>query len=131
MIYSYALDRLWVKHYGAPAFKVLIPSIKEEVGLVEQDPHRATSDIEARIQKVRAENEPDTEPKHSTAGVAFRIGIDLISGVAFGVLAGLFLDSWLDTKPWMLIVFILLGTAAGIRNVIRTAATLEEDRNKT
>jgi ATP synthase protein I len=104
---------------------------KEEVGLVERDPHRSLSDMETRIKKVRAEHEPETEQKYSSAGVAFRIGIDLISGVAFGVLAGLFLDSWLDTKPWMLIVFIILGTAAGIRNVIRTAATLEEDHNKT
>ena len=95
--------------------------------MVEQDPHRAVSDMKARINKVRAEHEPDDGQKYSSAGVAFRIGIDLISGVAFGVLAGLFLDNWLGTKPWLLIVFIILGTAAGIRNVIRTAATLEEE----
>lgn len=94
--------------------------------MVEQDPHGAVSDMKARINKVRAEHEPNDEQKYSSTGVAFRIGIDLISGVAFGVLAGLFLDNWLNTKPWMLIVFIILGTAAGIRNVIRTAATLEE-----
>ena len=97
----------------------------------ERDPYGEVSDLETRIEKVRAENKPKTDQTHSSAGVAFRIGIDLIAGVAFGVAAGLFLDSWLDTTPWMLIVMIILGTAAGIRNVIRTAASLEEENNQT
>ena len=87
----------------------------------DRDPHRALSDIEKRIKEVRGDSEPETETTYSSAGVALRIGIDLIAGVAFGVGAGLLLDSWLDTTPWMLIVMIILGTAAGIRNVIRTA----------
>jgi ATP synthase protein I len=95
--------------------------------LVKRDPNGDKSDIEARIKKVRAETEPKPEQALSSAGVAFRIGIDLISGVAFGVIVGLLLDKWLETKPWMLIVMIILGTAAGIRNVIRTAATLNEE----
>lgn len=95
--------------------------------MVERDPHGEMSDMDARIKKVRAEHEPNTEQTYGSAGVAFRIGIDLISGVAFGVLAGLALDAWLETTPWMLIVFIFLGGAAGIRNVIRTAATLNEE----
>ena len=93
----------------------------------EHDPHGEMSELDARIKKVRAENEPKPEQALSSAGVAFRIGIDLISGVAFGVIGGLLLDRWLGTTPWMLIVMMVLGTAAGIRNVIRTAATLNEE----
>ena len=96
----------------------------------DRDPHRALSDIEKRIKEVRGDSEPETETTYSSAGVAFRIGIDLIAGVAFGVGAGLLLDKWLETSPWMLIVMIILGTAAGIRNVIRTADQLEDNRNK-
>ena len=93
----------------------------------ERDPHGDMSELDARIKKMRAENEPKSEQSLSGAGVAFRIGIDLISGVAFGVIVGLLLDKWWETTPWMLIVMIILGTAAGIRNVIRTAATLNEE----
>lgn len=96
----------------------------------ERDPDRALSEIETRIQRARAENEPKTEQNYSSAGVAFRIGVDLISGVAFGVVVGLALDNWLDTTPWMMILLILLGTAAGIRNVIRTAALETERQNR-
>jgi len=117
-------------HYGARAFKVPIPGIGQEVGLDERDPDGALSEIETRIQQARAENEPKTEQNYSSAGVAFRIGVDLISGVAFGVVVGLALDSWLDTTPWMMILLILLGTAAGIRNVIRTAALETERQNR-
>ena len=93
----------------------------------ERDPHGDMSELDARIQKVRSDNEPKSEQALSSAGVAFRIGIDLISGVAFGVVVGLLLDRWWETTPWMLITMIILGTAAGIRNVIRTAATLNEE----
>ena len=117
-------------HYGARAFKVSILGIGQEVGLDERDPDGALSEIETRIQQARAENEPKTEQNYSSAGVAFRIGVDLISGVAFGVVVGLALDSWLDTTPWMMILLILLGTAAGIRNVIRTAALETERQNR-
>ena len=96
----------------------------------DRDPHGTLSDIEKRIEEVRNSSKPETEPTYSSAGVAFRIGIDLIAGVAFGVGAGLLLDKWLETSPWMLIVMIILGTAAGIRNVIRTADQLEDNRNK-
>ena len=39
----------------------------------------------------------------------------MIVGVGIGIL----LDNWLDTKPWFLIVFFLLGSAAGFMNVYR------------
>ena len=55
-------------------------------------------------------------------GTALRIGVDLVAAVGVGVGIGLLLDHWLETKPWFLIVFFLLGAAAGIVNVIRVAS---------
>jgi ATP synthase protein I len=34
---------------------------------------------------------------------------------------GLILDTWLDTAPWLLITFFILGAAAAMTNLIRTA----------
>ena len=36
------------------------------------------------------------------------------------------LDFWLGTTPWGLIVFVLLGFAAGVLNVMRAAGVVRE-----
>lgn len=52
-------------------------------------------------------------------GQAFRIAAELVSGLIVGLGIGWGLDAWLGTKPWLLILFFLLGAAAGILNVYR------------
>lgn len=59
-------------------------------------------------------------------GIAFRIATDMIAGVAVGGFLGWLLDSWLGTAPILLIVFLLLGIAAGLRNSLRAARQLQE-----
>jgi ATP synthase protein I len=53
-------------------------------------------------------------------GIGFRIAVDLLAGVAVGVGMGLALDRWLGTSPWLLLVFLTLGFAAGMMNMLRT-----------
>jgi ATP synthase protein I len=55
-------------------------------------------------------------------GLAFRVGVELISAVAVGTAIGWGLDYWLDTRPWFMLVFIIVGGAAGIINVYRMAS---------
>ena len=55
-------------------------------------------------------------------GTALRVGVDLVAALGVGVGIGLLLDYWLGTKPWLLIVFFLLGAAAGFLNVFRVAS---------
>ena len=43
-----------------------------------------------------------------------------VSAVGVGVGIGLLLDYWLETKPWLMVVFFLLGSAAGFLNIFRT-----------
>ena len=45
--------------------------------------------------------------------------MELVSALIVGVGIGLLLDYWLGTRPWFLLVFFLLGSAAGILNVFR------------
>jgi len=49
-----------------------------------------------------------------------------VSAVAVGTIIGFILDSWFDTKPWLIIIFFFLGAAAGILNVIRTANQMQK-----
>ncbi|HKS84427.1 MAG TPA: AtpZ/AtpI family protein, partial [Pseudolabrys sp.] len=53
---------------------------------------------------------------------------ELVAGVLVGAAVGWLLDRWLGTSPWGLIVFFLLGFAAGVLNVMRAAGVVQ-DRN--
>jgi ATP synthase protein I len=55
----------------------------------------------------------------SMAGVGLRVGVELVSALAVAVAIGWGLDHWLHTLPLFLIVFVLLGGAAGVANVWR------------
>jgi ATP synthase protein I len=52
-------------------------------------------------------------------GFAFRIGTELVAGLGVGAGIGWLLDDWLGTRPWLMIVFFILGAAAGMLNVYR------------
>lgn len=61
------------------------------------------------------------QPEMSGLGWAFRIGVEMVSALAVGVGIGIGLDWWLGTRPWFLVVFFLLGSAAAMLNVWRAA----------
>ena len=56
----------------------------------------------------------------------FRLSSELVAGVLVGAVVGWLLDRWLGISPWGLIVFLLLGFAAGVLNVMRAAGILRE-----
>ena len=51
-----------------------------------------------------------------------RLSSELVAGVVVGAGLGLLIDHWLGISPWGLIIFLLLGFAAGVLNVARSAA---------
>jgi len=62
----------------------------------------------------------------SFMGSALKLGTELVSAVLVGTIIGFILDNWFDTKPWLIIIFFFLGSAAGILNVIKTAKKMQE-----
>lgn len=54
----------------------------------------------------------------------FRLSSELVAGVVVGAGIGWLLDRWLGVSPWGLIVFLLLGFAAGVLNVMRFAGLI-------
>jgi ATP synthase protein I len=56
----------------------------------------------------------DTRGALSLAGV---IGLHLISGIAVGLFIGYMLDRWLDSSPWLTMIFLGVGIAAGFKNM--------------
>ena len=69
-------------------------------------------------QSPRAEA-PNTGPMGSGLARGLRLSTELVAGVLVGAVIGWGLDHWLGISPWGLIVFLLLGFAAGVLNVMR------------
>ncbi len=57
----------------------------------------------------------------SAFGRAFRMSTEFVAGVIAGGGLGWLFDRWLGTSPWGMIVFLMLGFAAGVYNVMRAA----------
>ncbi|MFZ3358652.1 MAG: AtpZ/AtpI family protein, partial [Xanthobacteraceae bacterium] len=77
---------------------------------------------------VRPPSDDDAGADRATAasGYAkgFRLSSELVAGVVVGAGIGWFIDRWLGVSPWGLIVFLLLGFAAGVLNVMRSAGVV-------
>ena len=76
--------------------------------------------------KIKKNIQSDSEKKGSFIGNAFKLGTELVAAVVVGTIIGFILDSWFDTKPWLIIIFFFLGAAAGMLNVIRTANRMQK-----
>lgn len=75
-----------------------------------------------------AEEAVAARSKSSTSGYAqaMKISSEFIAGIVVGGGIGWVLDQWLETRPFGLIVFLLLGFAAGVLNVLRSAGYVAE-----
>jgi ATP synthase protein I len=86
-------------------------------------------DLDRRLDESRALREADArlnvEPPSQNYGMAMRLGADFVAGVVVGAALGWGIDSLFGTSPWGLIVFLLLGFAAGILSVLRTAGLVK------
>ena len=96
--------------------------------MAEDDPDaRRLAQFEERLRKARGKEEvKPEETSQSKLGVAFRLVSELLAGVIVGGGIGWALDRVFGTSPILLIVMFLLGVAAGMRNVIRTAREMNE-----
>ena len=77
--------------------------------------------------KIKKQVQSDIEKRGSFMGNAFKLGTEFVAAVAVGTIIGFILDSWFDTKPWLIIIFFFLGAAAGMLNVIRAANRMQKD----
>jgi ATP synthase protein I len=58
----------------------------------------------------------------------FRYSADFVAGVLVGCGLGWLLDHFLGTRPWGLMIFIVLGFAAGTFNILRLAERERRER---
>ena len=91
---------------------------------------RTPEDFKTRLKiaksKIKKQINPNEEKRGSFMGNAFKLGTELVAAVGVGTIIGFILDSWFGTKPWLIIVFFFIGSAAGILNVIRAAKRMQK-----
>lgn len=98
---------------------------------VTEDDHRdRLQELEGRLDKAKAAQapKPRADEHFSQANLAWRMVIELVSGLGIGFGIGYGLDLLLGTTPFLLVLFILLGFAAGVKTMLRTAGEIQAKR---
>ena len=141
----------WLKKIARNSYALVIPTV---IGFRCLPPATATemnerlrpssSDrLRERLRELERKLEPESEKREnmsdaelekrsSTLGKAFKVSTELVAGVFVGGFVGWALDNLLmpklgvNTTPLFLIVFLLLGIAAGFLNVFRAAREMGE-----
>ncbi len=62
-------------------------------------------------------------------GVLSTVGINMVATTAIGFLIGYWIDSLLGTKPWLMILFLILGIFAGFRNLFSIISRVTKDKD--
>ena len=95
----------------------------------DRDDHRELDELGDKLRDVQSSRktknryarQDDDEMHPSGIGLGFRIGTELVVGVMMGLAIGWFIDRQFGTEPFGLLIFFVLGFAAGILNVVRVA----------
>lgn len=83
--------------------------------------------LEQRLAQAKAEDPRRSAASQTTStgpsamGKAFRLSTEFVAGIIAGALMGYGLDSVAGTRPWGMIVFLMLGFGAGVWNVMRAS----------
>lgn len=98
----------------------------------DEEPETNGTSFEQRLRAARERAGLDAapagapNPKDPLSGspwsIGLRVGVELVAALAVGVGIGWVLDRFLGTKPIFLAIFVLLGGAAGVRNIYRIFA---------
>lgn len=85
------------------------------------------SDLETRIAAARKKGKGGRTTGKAQAsgyGMAVRMAVEMVAALAVSVFLGLWIDGELDTAPLFLVIFLVMGMAAGVINVVRAAGMM-------
>lgn len=86
--------------------------------------------LEARIAAAKQAQapKPRADEHYSQANLAWRMVIELVAGLGIGFGIGYGLDRLFGTIPIFLVLFTLLGLAAGVKTMLRSAREIQEQQ---
>ncbi|PIE11729.1 MAG: F0F1 ATP synthase subunit I [Rhodobacterales bacterium] len=87
--------------------------------------------LKALEERIAAAKGPEAQKHHSEehysqAQIAWRMVVELVAGLGIGFAIGFGLDALFGTKPFLMVVFIFLGLAAGVKTLMRTAQEVQQ-----
>ena len=83
--------------------------------------------LNTKLGDLHGDDRNGSNPEEETKGLAdnkgmaygLKVGSEFVSAILVGAAIGWVFDKWLGTTPFGLIVFLILGFAAGVLNVMR------------
>ena len=95
------------------------------------DPERRDA-LEKKLEEVKRARMPKKaeESHYSAAQAGWRMVTELVVGLLLGFGIGYAIDYFLGTMPWFMLVFTMLGFAAGVRTMMRTAQEIQDKNSK-
>lgn len=98
--------------------------------MAQDDDQTRLKRLEERIAQAKtgSGDRPSMGKDFSQAEMAWRLVIELVSGIGIGFGIGYGLDALFGTKPFLMVVFVLLGLVAGIRTMMRSATEIQAKR---
>ena len=83
--------------------------------------------IKKRIERFEQKTSYSKNPQKNKSGISFgfRLGVEIVAALIVGVSIGIIVDKYMNTKPFGLIIFFILGALAGFLNIYRVMRRLE------
>jgi ATP synthase protein I len=94
---------------------------------------RRASELGTKLDSAQAEKQAEIEAQLDKAmrgrGMAYglRMSSELVAAILVGGFIGYMLDQWLGTKPWLFLLFFVLGFSAGILNLMRAFKQMQAE----
>ena len=98
--------------------------------MTDPEQQRKLSQLEAKIDAARKRSapKPRVDEHHSQAQLAWRMVIELVAGLGIGFGIGYGLDLLFGTLPIFMVLFVMLGLAAGVKTMLRSAQELQSKK---
>lgn len=95
--------------------------------MADPDEKQRMAQLEDKIANAKAVHRPQSqiEDHHSQAHAGWRMVTELVAGLLIGFCIGYGLDSLFGTLPIFLVLFVLLGFAAGVKTMLRSAQDIQ------
>ncbi len=90
-----------------------------------QGPDENLNSLKKKIQEAKEKIQEPVVEAPKPLGKIMKVVVEIVAAMAVGLGIGILIDNYFDTRPLFIIVFFLLGSAAGIMNVFRVAKSLQ------
>ena len=88
-------------------------------------PDENLNSLKKKIQEAKEKIEEPVVEAPKPLGKIMKVVVEIVAAMSVGLGIGILIDNYFDTRPFFIIVFFLLGSAAGIMNVFRVAKSLQ------